>query len=327
MMKSFKRLMGAATLLTATLAALPALAGPYTSMVVFGDSLSDTGNLSLATGGAAPGNAQPYFNGRYSDGLLWVERLAAGLDLPLNSNPYLTGPTGKNYAYAGARTGTDSSPPGLLAQVGGIWGPGNPTADPNALFVVVAGGNDLRDARSAAGNTAATRQAAAQAAASNVFNAVGLLASRGAKHVLIANLPDLGATPEAALLGAVAASTDVTQRFNLLLGGFEGALEGAFPGLDIDLLDLFGISNSVRNDALTNGGRSFGITNVSSPCAGFAFSNGSACSVSLFSDALHPSAKAHAIIGQAALGLVPEPGSLLLVVAALGSLVVVRRRA
>lgn len=49
------------TILTAAALALPlfAQAGPYSSMFVFGDSLSDTGNLSNITGGAFPGTAQP----------------------------------------------------------------------------------------------------------------------------------------------------------------------------------------------------------------------------------------------------------------------------
>ena len=321
---NFRRLaslLGTAAVLAAS---LPAHAGPYTQMVVFGDSLSDTGNLSILTGGAQPPAGQPYFNGRFSDGPLWVETLATGLGLTGNANPYLVG--GNNYAFAGARSGTGNAPPGLLAQVGGIWGPGHATADANALYVVVAGGNDLRDARSAPGNTAATRQAAAAAAANNVFTAVGALATKGAKHVLISNLPDLGATPEAALLGVTAESTDVTNRFNLIMSTFESILEGAFAGLDVDFLDMAGIGAAVRADALQNGGATFGITNALAPCAGFAFSNGASCAVSLFSDALHPSARAHQLLGQAALRLVPEPGTPMLVLLALSALVLVRRQ-
>ncbi len=318
-------LLGTAAVLAASLpASLPAYAGPYTQMVVFGDSLSDTGNLSILTGGAQPPAGQPYFNGRFSDGPLWVETLATGLGLTGNANPFLVG--GNNYAFAGARSGTGNAPPGLLAQVGGIWGPGHATADANALYVVVAGGNDLRDARSALGNTAATRQAAAAAAANNVFTAVGALAAKGAKHVLISNLPDLGATPEAALLGVTAASTDVTDRFNLILSTFESILEGAFAGLDVDFLDMAGIGAAVRADALQNGGATYGITNAVAPCAGFAFSNGASCAVSLFSDVLHPSARAHQLLGEAALRLVPEPGTPMLALLALSALLLVRRQ-
>jgi outer membrane lipase/esterase len=325
MIKTLRRFACGLALGAATLASVPAVAGPYTSMFVFGDSLSDTGNLAIATGGTQPPAGQPYFNGRFSDGPVWVETLAAGLGLSANVLPSLVG--GNNYAFAGARTGTGSNPPGVLAQVGGLWGPTNPVADPNALYVVVGGGNDLRDGRGA-GSTPATRQAAALAAATNLFNSVALIASRGARNILIANVPDLGTTPEAALLGLVANSSDISQRFNLLVAGLEGQLEALFAGLDVDFLDMNGLGAAIRQDALSNGGAVYGITNVTSPCAGFTFSNGAACNVSLFSDALHPSARAHALLGQLALGTVlPVPGSVWLAVLGLGGLVLVRRRA
>jgi phospholipase/lecithinase/hemolysin len=308
MVLNMRRALSGLVLCASALCAAPAMAGPYSSLVIFGDSLSDTGNLFLATGGTQPPAGQPYYNGRFSDGPVWVETLAAQLGLAANAAPSLAG--GNNYAFAGARLGTGNNPPGLLAQEAGLWAPTHPVADPNALYVVVGGGNDMRDARSAYQTNSAAdvagRQAAAAAAAQELFNDVAFLASRGARHVLISNLPDLGATPEAALLGLVAASSDVTQLFNALVGGLEASLEGLFTGLDVDMLDMAGLSANVRAN-----GAAFGITNVTAPCAGFAFSQGAACSASLFSDALHPSAVAHALIGQAAyLLVVPLPGSL-----------------
>ena len=330
MKNPIRRLLGSLALGLAALCGTAAQAGPYSDMYVFGDSLSDTGNLFLATGGTQPPAGQPYFNGRFSNGPLWVDHLAAGLGLPAGAAPSLLG--GNNYAFAGARTGASGSPPGVLAQVAGIWAPTHAVADANALYVVVGGGNDMRDARSTfSGNTAADaagRQAAAQTAVNNLYSSLALLASRGAKHVLLANLPDLGQTPEAALLGLQFASSDVSARFSALMVGLETLAEATL-GLDIDLLDLAGIANAVRADAINNGGGVYGITNVTAPCTGFAGSaqfGGTSCNVSSFSDALHPSARAHAIFGQAALRLVPEPASALLVLVALGGLVAQRRR-
>ena len=102
-----RRLLGALAFALAGVASLPAHAGPYTSMYVFGDSLSDTGNLNVATGGTQPAPGQPYFNGRFSDGPVWVETLAAGLGLSADVAPALLG--GNNYAFAGARMGTSST--------------------------------------------------------------------------------------------------------------------------------------------------------------------------------------------------------------------------
>ena len=335
----FKRVLGAAAMALGTLTALPALASPYSSMYVFGDSLSDSGSLQILTNGAFPNPADgPYAGGRFSDGPVWVERLAVSLGLANDAKPWLAG--GKNYAIAGARTGAVSNPgdpPGVLAQLGGIWAAAPGTADPNALYVVVGGGNDMRDARTAfIGNSAAAqagRQAAAQAAANNMIQALGFLNLAGAKHVLISNLPNLGGSPEAFLLntqvpGILASSVDVSNRFNALMWSVFNA--GVGMGLDMDLLNMAGVGELVVADATTNNGATFGITNVSAPCTGFTFSvalGGTACSVSLFSDVLHPSAKAHQIIATAALGLVPEPAAVLLVATALGLLVLTRRQA
>jgi outer membrane lipase/esterase len=315
MKNQFRRAAAAFAFGLAALGVVPAQAG-YTSLTVFGDSLSDTGNIFLSTGGAIP--AAPYFSGRFSDGPIWIDTLAGGLGLPAGAVPaLLPGAGGANYAFGGARTGTASSPPGLLAQYGGLWLPANPGgADPNGLYVVVGGGNDMRDARSAFTGTSsadqAGRQSAAAAAANNIFNLVAALASTGARHVLISTLPDLGTTPEAALLGLTAASSDATARYNLLVKGIEAVAEAAFSGLDVITFDMAAIAAAVRNDALNNGGAVFGITNATMPCGTFIGSTGISCAVSVFSDALHPSSALHKIIGAAALQAVPAPGTLAL---------------
>ena len=330
-----------------------AQASPYSNLVFFGDSLSDTGNvLSLTTALAPPPFPNfPGASGRFSNGPVWTEYLASGLGLASASNPsnlLFTGTAvvpigpqqgGQNFSYGGARTGLGGAAgptTGLLGQLiawnGSIFSTSlTRAADPNALYSVVAGANDLRDARSAnPGSTAAdaaARAAAAATTAANVTNALALLAQAGARHFLISNLPDLGRTPEAASLGMVPASTDVTLRFNADLAADAAFLDAQFQtvfGIDLDIrsLDFYGLTNDLYDDGLNHGGARYGITNVTTPCIApgpfshqyfFPDATGINCSVSAFSDPLHPSAAAHQLIGRLALAAaVPEPASLAL---------------
>jgi outer membrane lipase/esterase len=321
----FSKLFSATAIAVVTFATVPAQAGAFSGMFVFGDSLSDTGNVYVASGGTQPPAGQPYFNGRFSNGPLWVETLAADLGLPGASTAYLLG--GNNFAFGGARTGTGSNPPGVLAQVAGLW---NGAGDPNALYVVVGGGNNMRDARSAFQTASALdqagREAAAEAAVNDLISSLGYLAIHGAKHVLVSNLPNLGLTPEASLLGLQYASTDVSNRFDALMPSLLAA--GAGFGLDMSFLDMEGVSAAVIADATTNGGGIYGITNVTQACAGFTYGNPqNACASSLFSDVLHPSAAAHKVLGAAAFAaVVPEPETYALLAFGLVAVVLQARR-
>ncbi|WP_158219823.1 SGNH/GDSL hydrolase family protein [Ideonella sp. A 288] len=325
----------------------------YTGLVFFGDSLVDTGNVAALTGGAFPSNQGA--PGRFSNGPVWTEHLAAGLGMPdaaKNSNLVFDGtsvvpigiPGGTNYAFGGARTGfggLGGPTTGLMSQLiawnGSVFGSGaDRVADPNALYVVMAGGNDLRDYRNGLPAALTPLETAA-----NVVAAVGRLALSGAQHFLLSSLPDLGKTPEAGMLGKTAESTAATLAFNAALAALSADFDAqyqALTGVDLDIhwMDLFGLNEAVVDDALNNGGARFGITNVSSPCLGAGPVSGeyfapdasaSGCDVSAYSDPLHPSAVSHQLIGQLALATVPEPGSIALALCALMALGIARRRA
>ncbi len=301
-------------------AALAALfAGPasaaFSNAFFFGDSLSDTGNVYTVFGaGYVPA---PYYNGRFSDGPVWVEHLAAGIGHADAAKASALG--GNNYAFGGALTGGGSIP-SVLAQIGS-FSSNVAVADANALYVVVAGGNDMRAARS--GNPA-NIGAAAVAATDNLKTALSTLAAKGAKNILVANLPDLGVTPEAVMLGLTATSTQATNAFNSLMGGVVSYGQGL--GLNMSFFDFAGLASTVRADALNNGGALYGITNATTPCGTFQFSPGTSCAVSQFSDALHPSAVSHAMMGAAAIAAVPEPQTYGLMALGLGVVGVMARR-
>ena len=118
----------------ALLAAAPAGAVPFDRVFVFGDSLSDTGRVYELTRGAIP-QSPPYYDGRFSNGPVWVERLA-----PLIGSQ----PDQKtNCAYGGAETGTlaQTGVPGIQGQVGQFL-LSRPGGTGGGLFAVWAGGND-----------------------------------------------------------------------------------------------------------------------------------------------------------------------------------------
>jgi phospholipase/lecithinase/hemolysin len=154
----------------------------FQRMFVFGDSLSDTGNLLNLTGGLVPN--QPFYSpGRFSNGDIWVDYLADKLRL---SDTNVT-----NFALGGATTGNNNVglpgvPAGLEQQIDTFTGAlGGQSADPNALYIVWAGSNDYLGRF--------TSNPAEPIA--NLSDAINTLVASGARNILVPNLPDLGKTP------------------------------------------------------------------------------------------------------------------------------------
>jgi len=290
-------------------------AAPYSDLVFFGDSLLDTGNVYLASGGVEP-PSPPYYQGRLSNGPTWVEHLAAGLGLATTSTAWLAG--GHNYAWAGAFSGMDGlagAGTGLQAQVLGQWGPSHPVADPSALYVVGIGGNDLRYVN-ALHQPTATPYSTPDMVLGNLMFTLNALVDAGVRHLLVSNIPDLGLVPESE--GHRAESTAAAASYNAMLSPALASL-AASRGVQVMELDLFGLLNDIVADSLS-GGVQFGLTNASVPC----LLGGVSCDTSVFFDFLHPTATVHALTARAALDVVaahqvPEPATpALLVVALLG---------
>ena len=131
----------------------------FSSLYVFGDSLSDSGNNAVVlapnvTPVPIPGNSFirtfPYASGRYTDAEVWAQILASSLGL--SAGPSLLG--GTDYAFGGARTGpvTDLLPPSLEAQVAIFLSQHGGVAPSDALYVVEGGGENARDALAAIGD-------------------------------------------------------------------------------------------------------------------------------------------------------------------------------
>jgi outer membrane lipase/esterase len=287
----------------------------YSALYAFGDSLSDSGNVSVLTGGAVP--AAPYAPGRFSNGPVWVETLAANLGLA--ANPALLG--GTNFAFGGAVTGGPftSSTPSLTAQVSTYYLPSvGGVADPNALYVVWGGGNDVRNigqGLNPPGDIAAS--------VGNILNIVSTLAAAGAQNFLVSNLPNIGLTPEAAAGGpaAQAGATALSVAFN---NGLAANLPGlaSFLGVNIITLDAFGFLNNAIAGAPGNG-----FTNTTAPCY---VSGPTACANPneyIFWDGIHPTAAAHQLLGNYAASVIPVPPAAILLISGFAALGALRRKA
>ncbi len=251
-------------------------------LIVFGDSLSDNGNL-YAVVGVPP--SPPYFEGRFSNGPVWVEVLAARLDLDADEV--------RNFALGGAKTGTDNFAvpgfPGVLTQIDTFVAESTGT-DPDALFVVWAGANDFF-------GEIDDPPARITAAVTNIATAVATLTGVGGKRFLVPNLPDLGKLPDL-LAGDPAVAEGATQislAFNAALAPTLEGLEAQL-GIEIIQLNVFSLFDEIIRDP-----GAFGLTDVTSPC--LQVEPPGLCDTpdeNLFWDGVHPTAAGHRIIADAA---------------------------
>ncbi len=269
---------------------LSVLAQRIDGVTTFGDSLSDNGNAFRVTGGAFP-PSPPYFNGRLSNGPVWVENFVSGLNLSTTSI---------NFAFGGATSGSTNiastatvTLPGLTTELD-VFLQATPTVDPNRLFVVWAGANDYLLAGQT--NPAVT--------VGNLATAVQRLTGAGATQLVVPNLPDLGRIPAGLATPAQSAGlSQLSTAHNSLLRASLQTLSQNNPNISIIPIDNSALFNAV----ITNPGR-FGFTNVTQPCLNTV--TGATCATPdtfLFWDTFHPTAAAHRLIGAYALDTIRAP--------------------
>ncbi|MCS7033179.1 MAG: SGNH/GDSL hydrolase family protein [Phycisphaerae bacterium] len=273
-----------------------AIVGPFSGITVFGDSLSDTGNVYRETDGRRMGlftltarpdqpfytqrrftcgsdntglNTDPVKSQRTSFDGVWHEHLAKRLGLD-PATPSLAG--GENYAYGGAETGNGTGNFGITThlrqQVSQFIG-NRQQIPSDRLYLVWAGGNDLVNAAQASNATPQTIDAAKTTAISNLKAAITSLYNKGARKFLWPNLPPLEKTPEIAKLN-VADQPGPQARFHAVkkaTGDFKAdqaaavtALQQNLPEIQIALLDVF----TQFNDLVSNP-RNYNLENVDAP--------------------------------------------------------------
>jgi phospholipase/lecithinase/hemolysin len=302
-MKTFNRVIHAFCILAVS-CLLPAAAFAdtnYDRLVVFGDSLSDPGNAYVLTGmSLVPPYTylvpeHPYARGGHhlSNGSTWIEQLATKMKLVQSVGPALRVPgVFSNYAVDRTRACSDSPSPSyidLTEQVGMFLNEfGGASAE--SLYVVFAGGNDVRDAL-----TSQDLSLIGCALSSISYNLMKLI-DAGARTFLVANVPNLGQVPAVALLGGdvPALATGASYLFNQELGGILSAIEAAYDGqVRFYRLDTFGLITqaSINHPEL----------NIADPCINIF--TGTVCEPAsdyLFWDGIHPTVTGHGLIAEEA---------------------------
>lgn len=258
----------------------------FSNLVSFGDSLSDVGTYSVGTVKAL-GGGQYTINDPASKN--WIELMASRLNVaaPCPAQTGLQGdaaqgfsvpvtnfPNCTAYAQGGARV-TNPIGPGNKALGGGAAILGQLTVPVatqiqnhltakggsftgNEVVFVMAGGNDvfINLATVGAGGSPTAAVTAMGTAGAELGGYVkNLVVGKGAKYVVVVNLPDVSKTPF-----AQAQSADTQVLINTMVTTFNAQLQQGLAGTDVLLVDAY----TVGREQIANPSR-YGLTNVTSP--------------------------------------------------------------
>jgi phospholipase/lecithinase/hemolysin len=230
----------------------------YDKIIVFGDSYNDVGNIYLTAahyGIVYP--PPPYYDGRFSNGPIWIEHVASDWKLPLL--PSVAG--GTDYATGGAELlkpiiDQGLPIPSIEDQVGAYLLANGGHADPHALYVIEGGGNDILGATDFVPGQLACEIAKA------LYGIEKTLRLAGARSFLVPELINVGDLPAAKAAGplfdAFASASSLTadeELLNLL------APDEKLPGIEI-----YTIATFHTFDAIVNSKTHFGFINISTPC-------------------------------------------------------------
>lgn len=300
------------------LGAQAAQAQQFSSVISFGDSLSDAGNVGfIVSGGVLTSNSFTT-----NPDPVWAQLVATGFGF--NQTASLVG--GTNYAYGGAcaRANTVGPPAftcvnspssfSLTTQMGAYLAANGGTVDPDALYTVWAGANDIFTALS---NPATAGTVTGSAALTTVAN-ISALQAAGANYIVVLNLPNIGATPQF----SNAALFPLTAPFSANLTGlsiiYNDTFNAGLATLDDGIIpiNVFGLVEEVRaNPGL------YGFTNVtgvaclsgglpmsSVGCGPANYVTPTANQTYFFADGVHPTGAGHAILAQVVMSTISAPG-------------------
>jgi len=291
------------------------LAQAPSRFVVFGDSLSDSGNFYAEMGQVVlppfvPIPDAPYAMGghHFSNGATWVERMATWMRANPSAKPAMVNPgVFSNYAFGRARArpnATTFAPYDFGTQVELFLDDFDDLAPDDATYLVWIGTNDARDAFVAGGDPVVIGESLA-AIGANLM----LLLQHGARDFVVLNVPDLGLVP--AINGMPdpipAQATGFSLIYNAQLSSVLDTLEPLIvaSGGTLVRVDAFLILQSLVADPLAAG-----LTNVTDPCLSFGVRGGFMPphpNGYLFWDGIHPSRAGHAALGSAVMEVLSAP--------------------
>jgi outer membrane lipase/esterase len=277
----------------------------FSNVYFFGDSLTDSGSYKpLLPPGVGLFTTNP--------GPLWSQLFAQRygfVAIPANQG-------GTNFAMGGARVaespGYPPAPPTasavpIAAQVAQLANAG--PLDANAIYAVWGGANDVffqLDLAASGTITPAQAQANLVAAAGDLARQVAVLQARGARYIVVFNMPDIGRSPAGIASGQAPRLTAISNLFNAALFGTLDA--SGVPAIRFNVEALLG--ETIANPA------AFGLANVTSPACGATpslictranFVVPDAAQTFLFADGVHPTSAAHAIIAQGVESMIEGP--------------------
>ncbi|STY28380.1 lysophospholipase A [Legionella wadsworthii] len=286
-------------------------ATPLHNIVVFGDSLSDNGNLYRFMKFQLP-PSPPYFEGRFSNGPLWIEHLINSY-FPENPSAHLL-----DYAYGGAgvseEEGDDEVLFTLRREVNDYLSDHQDKASEDSLYVIWIGANNYLAFPSDMDETLHNVN-------TGIIHSMQRLVQKGAKHILVVNLPDLGRTPAAIEFDSVETMTAYTREHNNLLSKSIDDLKHEYPDVEWLYYDLY-----QAFDEMMAHPQDYGFNNITETCVNSVVDditknsvlkmvasvkpsiNSDACTGYLFFDLVHPTALAHKILGERARTMLDDAG-------------------
>jgi thermolabile hemolysin len=244
----------------------------FTALYAFGDSISDTGRIP-----AEP--ATSYFNGRYSNGPLWVEYLSTNLGLAYNPS--------NNFAVSGSTTSD------LLSQIAGL--PASPNL-PSGLFTIESAGNDFLH-NAGLGTNDPAWSAIVSNAMVNLTNALDTLYADGAREIFMLKLFNVGQAPYfiAYTAGYAIYVDSKVAAFNTQLASAVSNVMQSAPGLRIYLADNNHMSSNIISAPLSYGFTVSTIGALEDPNLTDKSFIGPGANY-VFWDSIHPTTKGHALI-------------------------------